>query len=314
MRARRPRGRRLHERDRSPTRWRPAPARADAAAEARRARPARAPTPASRRPAASRPHEGPTRTPRALDPAPGGAALADRLRGGRSATAWRRTASGPSARCETAVASSHAASAASDSVTDAFMKVICIAPERPQRLRRRAPRSAAGTRRRAQLAERAARRRLRAGEPVELPPGDYPVVLEPHAVGELLRVARLLRVQRPRLRRGPRRPRAAGWASAWRRAAINLADSPRFARTLPRALRRGGRAQGAAAADPGRRGAPRGARHRAARPWPATQSTGHALAPGGSPVRRRAHQPRARRRRRAATRRSCARRSSAAST
>ena len=69
---------------------------------------------------------------------------------------------------------------------DAFMKVVCIAPSgrsgyaaRRARGRRPARRRGAGRARRRQGA-------ARPGEPAALEPGEHTVVMEPHAVGELL--------------------------------------------------------------------------------------------------------------------------------
>ena len=164
--------------------------------------------------------------------------------------------------------------------TDAFMKVICIAPERPQRLRvgDRASWDGEPSGARAGRAGRA-RRPLAAGEPAELPPGEYPVVFEPQAVGWLCDLLGGLRVQRPGARRGPRRARRAGSASRSPRPAINLADSPGSpadaarARSTPRA-----RAKAPIAADPGRR---------RARAWRTTSAAPR------SPARA-THRPRAR--------------------
>jgi len=68
--------------------------------------------------------------------------------------------------------------------TDAFMKVICIAPS--GRSGYAASSSVAvGDISARELAESAARKALAAGEQAELPPGEYPVVFESHAVGWL---------------------------------------------------------------------------------------------------------------------------------
>ncbi len=122
-----------------------------------------------------------------------------------------------------------------------------------------------------------------AGEPAELTPGEYPVVLEPAAVGTLL--AFLGDLAFNGLAHAEGRGALAGRLGT-RVAAptINLADSPRFARTLPRAF--------------DAEGVPKqplpliqdGVAHRvvhdtrsAARAGGGASSTGHALAPGGAP-------------------------------
>ena len=154
----------------------------------------------------------------------------------------------------------------------------------PRRARRARPR-------RRSPARGEPRRRCRAGE--------YPVVLEPDAVGELLDCSASLRLQRARPRRGPRRARRTP-----RRARRRAGDQPRrlarFPRTLPRAFDAEGVPEGAAAADPGRRRPPRRPRHAlaprapaAARPRPATR-----IAPGGARAGPIPTQPRAGRRRR----------------
>ena len=72
-----------------------------------------------------------------------------------------------------------------DRTTDAFMKVICIAPGGRSGYASRTA-VAAGAVDPERLAERAAAKAAVPGEPAELPPGEYPVVMEPHAVGWLL--------------------------------------------------------------------------------------------------------------------------------
>jgi PmbA protein len=122
---------------------------------------------------------------------------------------------------------------ARDLVTDAYMKVIC---------RDGAGRSgwgAAGGRGvdtidAGALAERAAAKVPRS-EPAELGPGEYPVVLEPEAVGELLQFLGTLafnglaHVEG----RGALEGRLGSRVAA---PVINLADSPRVPATLPRAF------------------------------------------------------------------------------
>jgi PmbA protein len=122
---------------------------------------------------------------------------------------------------------------ASDLVTDAYMKVIC---------RDDAGRSgwgAAGGQTLAAIdvdaiAERAARKVPRS-DPAELGPGEYPVVLEPEAIGELLQFLGNLAFNglAHAEGRGALEGRLGTPVAA---PAINLADSPRFPGTLPRAF------------------------------------------------------------------------------
>jgi PmbA protein len=213
-----------------------------------------------------------------VDPSPGGRALGAAFevaeQGGVEAHGiWTV------GEVETAIASS-AGIAVSEAVTDAFMKVICIAPDG-----RSGYASATGVSRAAidarALAERAVAKARLAGEPAALPPGEYPAVLEPGAVRELLSMLGWYTFN--------------GLAYAEDRSAfcgrlgsrvaapgINLSDSPRFRRTLPHGF--------------DAEGVPK-------KPLPLIQdgiahtvvhdtrsaaiagaaSTGHAAAPGGSP-------------------------------
>jgi PmbA protein len=197
------------------------------------------------------------------------------------------------------------AGAVADTTTDAFMKVICMTPEAGAR--RAMPRgaarpagetSAAGNRAGRSgyaaetavaawridargLAERAARKAAAPGAPAELEAGEYPVVFEPHAVGWLLDLLAgtafngLAHAEG----RGALSERLGELVVA---PAINLADSPSYRWTLPRAF--------------DAEGVPKsplpliqdGVAHRvvhdlrsAARAG--AESTGHALAPGGHP-------------------------------
>jgi predicted Zn-dependent protease len=101
------------------------------------------------------------------------------------------------------------------------------------------------------------------GEAVSVGSGEYPVVLGPWAVAEVLRRAALAFG-------GPESPLASRLGTRIAAPAVNLSDSPRFAATLPRSY--------------DAVGAPRqplaliqdGVAHRVAGP-----GTGHALAPGG---------------------------------
>jgi predicted Zn-dependent protease len=107
-------------------------------------------------------------------------------------------------------------------------------------------------------------RLLGSGEPADVAPGEYPVVLGPWAVAEVLRRAALTFA-------GPRSPLAGRLGTKVAAPCVNLSDSPRFAATLPRSY--------------DAEGMPRqplpliqdGIAHRLVEP-----GTGHAQAPGGT--------------------------------
>jgi predicted Zn-dependent protease len=132
---------------------------------------------------------------------------------------------------ETAIASSTGV-AVSERSTDAFMKVVCIAPSGRSGYATAASRSASALQP-IELAERSAAKATASGEPVALPPGEYPVVLEPAAVGELLGMLSwqtfngLAYVEDRSAFSG----RLGEMVAA---PAINLSDSPRFPRTFQR--------------------------------------------------------------------------------
>jgi predicted Zn-dependent protease len=227
-----------------------------------------------------RPHDGHDPETARLDPAVGGAALATAFdtcaRHGVEAHGVHSAA-----EVSTAVASS-AGVVAADRVTDAFMKVTGIAPSGRSGYASAAAVAARDLHPRA-LAERAAAKAAAPGEPIALPPGEYPVVLEPAAVGELLSWL------------GPTAFNGLAYADGRSAlcerlgtrvasARINLSDSPRYARTLPRAF--------------DAEGVPKaplpliqdGVAHRvvhdtrsAAATGAGATTTGHALAPGGDP-------------------------------
>jgi PmbA protein len=230
--------------------------------------------------AASRSHDGHDPDTARLDPAVGGAALAAAFevceRHGVEAHGVHNTA-----EVTTAVASS-AGVAAADGVTDAFMKVTGIAPGGRSGYASAAATAARDIDPRA-LAERAARKAAAHGEPASLPPGEYPVVFEPAAVGELLTWLGSTAFNGLAYAdgRGALCDRLGTRVAAAR---INLSDSPRFAATLPRAF--------------DAEGVPKaplpliqdGVAHRvvhdtrsAAVLGGGAASTGHALAPGGDP-------------------------------
>jgi predicted Zn-dependent protease len=181
---------------------------------------------------------------------------------------------------ETAIASS-AGVALSDSVTDAGMKVVA---------RDAGGRSgwgsgvavAAGALDPGAIA-RAAVAKVARGEPVAVAPGEYPVVLAPDAVGGLLEFLGALAFDGLAHAEG----RGALVGRLGQRVAapaINLADTPRFPRTLPRAFDLEGVPKGPLPLIQD------GVAHRvvhdtrsAARAGGGATSTGHATAPGGSP-------------------------------
>jgi predicted Zn-dependent protease len=180
---------------------------------------------------------------------------------------------------ENAVASSTGV-AASETVTDAFMKVVCIAPSGRSGYASAAS-SAVDALDPTRLAETSAAKAAASGEPVRLPPGEYPVVLDRGAVSELLAMLAwhtfngLAYVEERSAFSGRLGHRVAS-------AAVNLSDSPRYRGTLQRSF------------DP--EGVPKA-------PLPISQdgvatnvvydtrtaatagttSTGHASVPGGSP-------------------------------
>ena len=181
---------------------------------------------------------------------------------------------------ETAVASSTGLRA-SERVTDAFAKVICRDEQGRSGFGSDAAVSAADIDVEA-VARRAAQRVPRT-EPLDLPPGEYPVVLEAEAVGLLLEFLGWLGFNGLAQAEG-RGALCGRLGTRVAAASINLSDSPRFARTLPRAF--------------DAEGVPKaplpliqdGVAHRvvhdsasAARAGGGAASTGHALAAGGSP-------------------------------
>jgi len=136
------------------------------------------------------------------------------------------------AEVETAVASEWGV--AFDLVTDAFMKVICIAPSG-----RSGYASATAVRAGAldggSLAGRAAAKATAEGETERLEPGDHPVVMEPQALGLLLELLGATAFNGLAHAEG-RGALAGRLGTAVAAPSINLSDSPRFPRTLPRAF------------------------------------------------------------------------------
>jgi PmbA protein len=214
----------------------------------------------------------------ALDPAAGGAALAAAFsvaaRHGLSAHGiWS------AAEQERAVATS-SGHVALDRTTDAFMKVILIAPGGRSGYASQTA-VAVGALDPERLAERAAAKASLPGDPVELAPGEYPVVMEPHAVGWLLDLLgdTALNGLAHAEDRGALSGRLGQVVTA---PSVNLADSPRAASTLPRAFD----AEGVPKCpmpliQDGIAHAVTHDLHSAA--LAGTESTGHATAPGGNP-------------------------------
>jgi predicted Zn-dependent protease len=194
-------------------------------------------------PAPGRAHDGRDPETARLDSQRGGAALATAF---EAASRHGVEAHGvwTAAEVETKIASSTGVAAA-DHVTDAFMKVTCIAPDGrsgyaaatagavgrldPLAIAERAAHKASG----AFAVEGAAAPGREPGPPASLPPAEYPAVLESHAVGELLSWTGWLAFN--------------GLAYVEERSAlcgrlgtrivapqVNLSDSPRHPRTLPR--------------------------------------------------------------------------------
>ena len=233
------------------------------------------PVPAPAPPAA---HEGYDRETAVLDPARGGEALSDAFdaveRAGVEAHGiWT------AAEVTTAIASSSGL-AVSDAVTDAFMKVVAIAPG--GRTGYAATTAAAASDLDARsLASTAASKAAATGEVARLPPGEYPVVMEPHAVGVLL--DELGRVAFNGQMHAEGRGALVGQLGKRLAApAVNLSDSPRYPRTLPRAFDAEGvpKAPLPLIQDGVAQGVVHDVRSAA---LAGTATTGHALEPGGSP-------------------------------
>ncbi len=242
-----------------------------------------------------------------LDPAASGAALQTAF-DGCAAHGTEAFGLWTAGLVDTAIASSTGVAVA-DSCTDTFMKV--IARDRDGRSGwATGAGSAIADLDAAALTERAAAKVTRA-EPVALAPGEYPVVLEADAVGTLLDFLGAMAFNGLAHAEG----RGALVGRLGERVAapgIDLSDSPRHPRTLPRAFDAEAVAKAPLALiEDGVARAVVHDRRSAARAG--AGSTGHALTPGGSPTdrtRRTSCSPAARPRRRPSWRR----RSSAGST
>jgi PmbA protein len=180
---------------------------------------------------------------------------------------------------DTAIASSTGIRA-HDAVTDAYMKV--VARDRDGRTGRATEAATSiDALHPLALAERASAK-VTGEEPIELAPGEYPVVFEPDAVGELLDFLGALAFNG--LAHAEGRGALSGRLGERIAApAINLSDSPRFPRTLPRAFD----AEGVPKAplpliQDGVAHAVVHDTRSAARAGDGAVSTGHALAPGGA--------------------------------
>jgi PmbA protein len=166
--------------------------------------------------------------------------------------------------------------------TDAFMKVVCVHPSSGRSGFASSSARSAGGLDAPGLAEQAARRASGGGEPVDLPAGEYPVVFGHHAVGLLLDA--LGGTAFNGLAHAEGRGALAGrLARQVASPAVNLADSPRYPLTLPR----GFDAEGT----PKRPipliqdGVALNVVHdRRSAALAGTDSTGHALEPGGHPA------------------------------
>jgi PmbA protein len=210
-----------------------------------------------------------------LDPAPGGEALAA-VFGQASQAGVEAHGVWSAGEVEYGVATPEGAEA--DRTTDGFMKVVCIAPDGRSGFASGAAVASADLDA-PTLSARAAAKAAATGEPAELAPGEYPVVFEPQAVGTLLELLGdtafngLAHVEG----RGALSGRLGSQVAA---PAVNLADSPRFAAGLPRAFD----AEGT-----NKRPLPLiqdGVAHRVVHDvrsaaLAGTESTGHALIPGG---------------------------------
>ena len=212
-----------------------------------------------------------------LDPARGGAALGDAF---LEADAHGVEAHGIWTVAEQDQAWATDRGGGEERRTDAFMKVICIAPNGRSGYASQAA-VAAGELSASALAERAALKAVTGGEPVELPAGSYPVVFEAQAVGWLCDLLGgtafngLAHAEGRGALHGRLREQVAA-------PAINLSDSPAHVRTLPRSFDAEGTRK--APVPLIQDGVAHGVAHdlRSAALVGAV-STGHAMAPGGDP-------------------------------
>jgi predicted Zn-dependent protease len=228
-------------------------------------------------------HHGHDPATAALDPARGGDALYEtfdvaREHGVEAHGVWT------AAEDERAVATRAAGTI--ERTTDAAMKVICIAPSGRSGFASAvgvAEGEISGT----GVAEQAARKAMSAEPVVELPPGEYPVVMEPRAVSSLLDLLGETALDGRAFAEGQ-----GAWVGhlgeSVAASTVSLLDAPYSPRTLPRAFDAEG--------TPKRElplieaGVARNVvhdRHSAA--LADAESTGHAVAPGGDPEGPRPH-------------------------
>jgi PmbA protein len=179
------------------------------------------------------PHSGHDPATAELDPSPGGEALRAAF-GAAQAAGVEAHGAWTAAEVRTAIASS-AGTRVADAVTDAFMKVVCIAPggrsgyaaDSGVRLQDLTPGAAA--------ARAATKASCPGGAAISLAPGEYPVVMERHALALL--VDTLGETAFNGLAHVEGRGALAGrLGSAVATPSLNLSDSPRFPGTLPRAF------------------------------------------------------------------------------
>jgi predicted Zn-dependent protease len=230
-------------------------------------------------PQVARPHDGFDLATAALDPADAGVAL----RAAFDTCAERRLEAfglWTAGHVETAIASTSGVRLR-DAATDAYLKV--IARDDAGRTGRGAAASTTARDLDAGAVARRAVAKVDSTEPVVVSPGDYPVVLEPDAVGELLQFLGWLGFNG--LAHAEGRGALTGRLGAHVAApAINLSDSPRFVRTLPRAFDFEGVPKAPIPLiQDGVAHAVVHDRRSAARAGAGARSTGHALVPGGSP-------------------------------
>jgi predicted Zn-dependent protease len=228
--------------------------------------------------ARGRPHEGHDPATAALEPEDGGRALADAF-GVAAAGGLEAHGVWTAAEEERAVVSS-AGGAVTDRTTDAFMKVICIAPGGRSGYASRAS-VAAGRLGAAELTRRAAAKATLGGEPVAIEPGIHTVVFEASAVGTLLHL--LAGAAFDGLAHAEGRGALAGRLGERVAApAVNLSESPRFGPSLQRGIDAEGtpKVPVPLIQDGVAKGVVHDIRSAAAT---GTGSTGNALAPGGDP-------------------------------
>lgn len=214
-----------------------------------------------------------------LDPAQAGSALAEAftttdLEGLEAFGIWT------AGHVETAIAS-NAGVRIRDAVTDAYMKVIARDAHGRSGWGAAASTAIGGIDPGAVARDAVAR--VATEEPIALPPGEYPVVLEPDAVGALLDMLSGLAFDGLAHAEG-RGALADRLGTRVAAPGVTLTDAPRHGRTLPRAFDADGVAkEPIALIQDGVARAVVHDRRTAALAGGDARSTGHALVPGGSP-------------------------------